>query len=237
MRDPNSVYVVIREGLRRLEGTPIGFDCREIYYPTDSQVVRELVIGRRLLMRTVGEDLGFRLEPWLKFLQSNPQWGFAEELNDTEIWAHYVIPSIAHQNSAKFGKFFEQAEIAWTAGHYSDVTYESLKTRRDEYRRRMEKIVVMESVFSSWKRTSRKVSTPRWEIASETVSLFLGFSALTLFIYGLFCSVTNGYELLGIFLWAASGLCAGIVWWIEHEKKEAERIEAAKRYVSDDRVY
>ncbi len=154
------------------------------------------------------------------------------------MWEHYVIPSIAHQNSAKFEKFFEQAEIAWTSGQYSDVTYESLKTRRDEYRRRMEKIVVMESVFASWKRTSLKVSTPRWKIASEAVSLFLGFSALTLFIYGLFCSVTDGYELLGIFLWAASGLCAGITWWIEHlKKKEAEMEEAATRYVSDDRVY
>ena len=109
MRDPNSVYFVIREGLRRLEGTPTGFDRRAICYPTDSQVVRELVIGRRLLVRTLGEDLGFRLEPWLKFLQSNPQWGFAEELNDSEMLEHYVIPSIAHQNSAKFDKFFEQA--------------------------------------------------------------------------------------------------------------------------------
>lgn len=110
------------------------------------------MVGRRLLVKTIGLDPGFRLEPWLKFLQSNPQWVFSEELNDSEMWEHYIIPSIAHQKAAKFDRFFEQAEIAWTSGQCSDVTYESLKTRREEYRRRMEKIVVMESVFSSWKR-------------------------------------------------------------------------------------
>ena len=238
MRDPNSVYVVIREGLQRLEGTPIGFDYREISYPTDSQVVRELVIGRRLLVKTIGQDLGFRLESWLAFFQSNPQWGFADELNDSEIWEHFVAPSITHQNSAKFSKFLEQAEIAWASGQDSDVTYEFLITRLDENRSRMQKIVVMERFFSSWKKTSRKVSAPRWSLSSETVIGLLGLAVPTFFIYGAFCSSADGYELLGMILHTAAGLCAGIVWWMMHRvQKEAETKEAAKRYVSDDRVY
>ena len=238
MSELNSVYFVIREGLQRLEGTPIGFDCREIYYPTDSQVVRELVIGRRLLVKAIGQDLGFRLKGWLVFLQSNPQWGFSDELNDSEMWEHYVAPSIAHQNSTTFRKFFEQAEIAWASGQDSDVTYELLRIRMDEGRRRMEQIVFMENFLSSWKTTSRIASTPRERLASEAVIGLLTVAMLTFFIYGLFCSSTDGYELLGIILFTAAGLCAGIVWWIMHnEKKEAERKEVAKRYVSDDRVY
>ncbi len=226
-----------------LDGTPLGFDGRNIQHPTDSQVIRELVIGRRLLVKATGQDFGFGLEPWLCFLQSNPEWGCAEQLNNPDVREHLLMPSIAHQKSVEFRRFCEQAEIGWNTGLFADVSLEFLKERRREKQREIERRQELFWSLSEEQRMTLFKASHQAEVREPVLSPQalcggLGFASLVFFIYGLFCSATDGYERLGAILLAAGGLCFGASWWVmEKETKRKERLKAAVRYVSDDCVY
>jgi hypothetical protein len=121
-------------GLMRLNGEPRLADGREKPSPTDAEVVRELVIGRRLLVRATGEDLGFDLEAWISFLNANPEFGDSEYA-DPEIFELYAAPMIAHQKSAGFRRYIPLAEAAWKSGLEAGISHEDVCREKFERQR------------------------------------------------------------------------------------------------------
>jgi hypothetical protein len=121
------VAIGIREGMSRLEGIPTGTDCRPIRNPSDSQVARELVIGRRLLTRLTGADCGYDIERWVGFLDANPSLGLADEFSNPDVWRAWTHFAVGRQRSPEFQKYLALAEQGWTSGLEANVTYESIR--------------------------------------------------------------------------------------------------------------
>lgn len=116
----------ICKGMMCLEGMPTGDNHRPLWKPTTQQIVRELVIGRRLFTRLTGADQGFDIERWVVFLDSMPSLGYVGEYTDPAVWQVWTRDAIARQKSPDFQKYLAMAQEAWNAGLEADVTYESL---------------------------------------------------------------------------------------------------------------
>ena len=115
----------ILNGLIGLHAKPCYLDGREKSRPTDAEVIRELVIGRRLLVRATGVDCGFDLEAWITFLNAHPEFGDSEYA-DPEIFELYAAPMIAHQKSDGFRRYIPLAEAAWQSGLEAGICFEDV---------------------------------------------------------------------------------------------------------------
>lgn len=134
--DAKRRVLTAQRGMRLLIGRPCGVDGRVLDHPGDDLVARELVRGRRLLVRLTGEDFGFDLEKWHGFLAASPLYDPDGQLKDPDVCASFITPMIALQKRPKFAEYVILAESAWRAGVEADVTYESLIEERQEALRR-----------------------------------------------------------------------------------------------------
>jgi hypothetical protein len=128
---------IAQYGMRLLAGRPVDdVSGRVVLNPGDDLVARDLVRGRRLLVRLTGEDFGFDLEKWHGFLAATPLYDPDGQLKDPEVCATFITPNIALQKRPKFAEYVILAEAAWRAGVEADVTYESLiEQKREAFRR------------------------------------------------------------------------------------------------------
>lgn len=113
-----------------LEGEPTSDNHRPLWKPTTQQIVRELVIGRRLLTRLTGADQGFDIERCVVFLDSMPSLGYVDEYTDPAVWQVLTRDAIVRQKSPDFQKYLAMAQEAWNAGLEAGITYESLHNER-----------------------------------------------------------------------------------------------------------
>ncbi len=120
----------ICKGMMCLDGMPTGVDHRPLLKPSSQQIVRQLVIGRRLLTRLTGADQGFDIERWVEFLNSMPSLGYVGEYTDPGVWDVWTRDAIARQKSPEYKRHLVLAQAAWNAGLEADVTYESLHNER-----------------------------------------------------------------------------------------------------------
>ena len=134
--DAKRRVLTAQRGMSLLAGQPRGVDGRVLDDPGDDLVARELVRGRRLLVRLTGEDFGFDLEKWYGFLAASPLYDPDGQLKDPDVCASFITPMIALQKRPKFAEYVILAESAWRAGVEADVTYESLIEERQEALRR-----------------------------------------------------------------------------------------------------